>query len=238
MKRKQSEEQETKQESTPIIIGVDEAGLGCLAGCLVAGAVVMLPAENSTHRIQGIKDSKTIKKESDRQALFNKIQQTTSSGLYYTTASSSERAIEEMNPLAANMNAMYRAVTSLIQDKIHRMPGYEKAGQIPSMPIHIQIDGSHQPSQFTSTLFLEQYPFVTTETIVKGDAKVYVISAASIVAKVTRDNLMNELDKLYPIYKFKKHKGYGTKEHCDLIAKYGPCPIHRKTYKKVKEFCT
>ncbi len=69
-------------------------------------------------------------------------------------------------------------------------------------------------------------------SIVKGDAKVYSIAAASIIAKVTRDRLMDEYDAMYPEYGFARHKGYGTKEHTDAIRKYGPCPIHRMSFLK------
>ncbi len=69
------------------------------------------------------------------------------------------------------------------------------------------------------------------ETIIKGDLKIKEISAASILAKVTRDRFMIEMDKLYPKYNFKQHKGYITKEHIELIKKYGFCEIHRKSYK-------
>ena len=67
-------------------------------------------------------------------------------------------------------------------------------------------------------------------SVIKGDAKCYSISCASILAKVTRDRIMREWDEVYPTYNFKKHKGYGTKEHIEAIKKNGPCPIHRKTF--------
>ena len=66
--------------------------------------------------------------------------------------------------------------------------------------------------------------------VVKGDAKCISIAAASILAKVTRDRIMEEMDTLYPEYGFAKHKGYGTKEHMDAIRTYGPCPIHRRSF--------
>ena len=71
-----------------------------------------------------------------------------------------------------------------------------------------------------------------SESIIKGDAKSYNIAAASILAKVTRDRLMLELDKIYPEYNFKKHKGYGTKEHIENLKKYGKCAIHRESFIK------
>lgn len=75
---------------------------------------------------------------------------------------------------------------------------------------------------------------VPYETIVKGDAKSMSVAAASILAKVARDRYIMELDSVYPEYNFKKHKGYGTKEHLEAIRKYGPCPIHRMSFKGVK----
>ena len=69
-------------------------------------------------------------------------------------------------------------------------------------------------------------------SIIKGDAKCYSISAASIIAKVTRDRIMREWDELYPQYGFEKHKGYGTKAHIEAIKKYGPTPLHRKSFIK------
>ena len=68
--------------------------------------------------------------------------------------------------------------------------------------------------------------------LVKGDLKSYTVGCASIIAKVYRDNLMKDYDKIYPEYGFCKHKGYGTKEHIDAIKEKGPCPIHRKTFIK------
>jgi ribonuclease HII len=77
---------------------------------------------------------------------------------------------------------------------------------------------------------------VKQECICQGDMKSAVISAASILAKVTRDNLMNEFDKIYPQYKFAEHKGYGTSLHRVMLEKYGVCKIHRKSYKPIAEF--
>ena len=70
------------------------------------------------------------------------------------------------------------------------------------------------------------------DSIIKGDAKCYSISAASIIAKVTRDRIMRQWDEVYPQYGFIKHKGYGTSAHIEAIKEYGPCPLHRKTFIK------
>ncbi len=77
---------------------------------------------------------------------------------------------------------------------------------------------------------------VPHELVVKGDSKCQSIAAASILAKVSRDRYMKEMAEKYPQYNFEKHKAYGTVEHRELIQKYGPCPIHRKTFKGVKEY--
>ena len=77
---------------------------------------------------------------------------------------------------------------------------------------------------------------VECRTIVKGDANSMSIAAASILAKVARDRYITEMGEKYPEYNFQKHKGYGTKEHLEAIAKYGPSPIHRLTFKGVREY--
>ena len=74
------------------------------------------------------------------------------------------------------------------------------------------------------------------DSIVKGDSKSLSIAAASIIAKVERDKLMLKYSKLYPDYKFEKHKGYGTKVHLEALDKFGPCKIHRKSFAPVKKF--
>jgi len=77
---------------------------------------------------------------------------------------------------------------------------------------------------------------IPQESIISGDSKCYSIAAASIIAKVYRDRLMKKYDKIFPQYGFAKHKGYGTKEHCEAIEKFGSCPIHRFSFKKVDGF--
>ena len=80
---------------------------------------------------------------------------------------------------------------------------------------------------------LDKLP-IPSISIVKGDAKSASIAAASVLAKVTRDRFMREMDKVYPEYGFKNHKGYGTKAHIEAIKKYGPCPLHRETFEPIK----
>ncbi len=127
--------------------------------------------------------------------------------LYYSIVSVDEKEIDRINILNATYKCFNMAVTSL-----------------DAMPDVVLIDGNRcgeMPTEY--------------ELIVKGDSKSMSIAAASILAKVARDRYITELDVKYPEYNFKKHKGYGTKEHLENIAKFGPCPIHRMTFGGVKE---
>ena len=122
----------------------------------------------------------------------------------YSIESVDEKTIDEINILNATHMAMNMAV-----DKMKIKPDY------------VLIDGNSIKNMT-----------IPHETIVKGDAKSISIAAASILAKVARDRFICEMAKIYPRYSFEKHKGYGTKIHNEAILKYGPCPIHRKTFLK------
>ncbi len=122
----------------------------------------------------------------------------------YSIASASNQEIDEFNILNATMLAMARAIEGLPQKADFAL-----------------VDGN----------CVRNFP-VPAATLVKGDAKCPSIAAASILAKVTRDRICMEMDKEYPEYNFKKHKGYPTKEHRELVMKYGPCPLHRLTFLK------
>ena len=97
-------------------------------------------------------------------------------------------------------------------------------GDLRTKPEYILVDGKFK----IPNLSLRQ------KNIIKGDFSVFSIALASIVAKVTRDRFMEEMDKKYPEYGFTKHKGYGTKVHLEALKKYGPCPIHRKSFAPIK----
>lgn len=122
----------------------------------------------------------------------------------YSVALVDEKEIDEINILNATMKAMEMAINGL---KVK-----------PDLAL---IDGNQNRGITTNN-----------RTVVKGDAKSYNIAAASIIAKVSRDRFIIKMDELYPEYGFKKHKGYGTKEHMDAIRKYGPCEIHRRSFLK------
>lgn len=122
----------------------------------------------------------------------------------YSIAMVDEKTIDEINILQATFKAMREAVNGL-----------------PVKPDLALIDGNQKPQSG-----------IEERTVVKGDAKSMSIAAASVLAKVTRDRFMLELDEKYPEYQFKKHKGYGTKLHYEALEKYGVSPVHRVTFLK------
>ena len=140
--------------------------------------------------------------EKKREALFDIICE---KAIAYSIAYGSIEEIEQFNILEATFIAMNRAIDGL-----------------DIKPDFALIDGNRVPKEIK----------IPCETVVKGDAKSCSIAAASILAKVTRDRLMEEYDINYPEYNFKKHKGYGTKEHTELILKYGVSPVHRPSFLK------
>ncbi len=140
--------------------------------------------------------------ETKREKLYEEI---TNEALAWGVGIIDEKEIDEINILNATKKALTSALDSLkIQPERLLVDALE----------HIDTKG------------------IPYTSIIKGDAKVYSISAASIVAKVTRDRIMREYDKMYPEYGFIKHKGYGTAQHIEAIKKFGPCPIHRSTFIK------
>ena len=140
--------------------------------------------------------------EKKREQLFDIIKE---KAVAYSVAFGSLEEIEQLNILEATYLAMNRAIEALSVKADFAL-----------------IDGNRVPKNIK----------IPCETIVKGDSKSMSVAAASVLAKVTRDRLLLEYDKKYPLYNFKKHKGYGTKEHTDLIKLYGPCEIHRLSFLK------
>lgn len=140
--------------------------------------------------------------EKKREQLFDVICE---KAVAYSIGVATEQEIDEINILNATFLAMHRAVEGLSVK-----------------PDYALIDGNQYP----------KIPFVTEETVVKGDAKVMSIAAASILAKVSRDRFMLEKAKEYPQYQFEKHKGYGTKLHYEMLTEFGASPIHRLSFLK------
>jgi len=190
------------------LVGIDEAGRGPLAGPVVAGAVSIAPdAARSlvTGALAGLTDSKQLS-AARRAAFFQQLAALPEICLGWGLAEPEE--IDRINILRATHAAMARAVAAL--------PG--------PPPTHALVDG----------LPVKGLPCPST-AIVKGDAASLLIAAASIVAKVTRDALMDALDSRHPEYGFARHKGYPTAEHLAALQTHGPCPAHRQTYGPVAE---
>ena len=140
--------------------------------------------------------------EKKRESLFDVIKE---KAVAWSVAFASVEEIEEFNILNATFIAMNRAIDGLSTKADFAL-----------------IDGNRVPKDIK----------IPCETVIKGDSKSMSIAAASVLAKVTRDRLMLELDEKYPLYEFKKHKGYGTALHMDLIRKYGPSECHRPSFLK------
>lgn len=184
------------------IIGVDEAGRGPLAGPVISSAVYL---KNYIVELDEINDSKKLT-EKKREKLFDIIKE----NFYIGIGISDEKEIDEINILNATFLSMRRAIKDL-----------EKKG-VSLEDKRILVDGNHKIRECT----------LNQEAIIKGDGKSLAIAAASIIAKVTRDRMMIELDKKYPGYGFISHKGYGTKKHRDVLIEKGKTPIHRVSFLK------
>jgi ribonuclease HII len=195
------------------VLGIDEAGRGPLAGPVVAGVCVLKDFKNlnlEDKKWNFIRDSKTLS-EKQREAMFDFIQE-----YFYVGVGICDHAtIDRMNILEATYLAMKKALTNL-QNRNKNLALDKKC--------IVLVDGNKVIPSFS----LEQL------AIVSGDKLVKSIAAASIIAKVTRDRMICEADKLYPEYGFAKHKGYGTKMHLEALKKYGACPIHRQSFEPMK----
>lgn len=188
------------------ILGIDEAGRGPAAGPVVAAAC-MLPQKLT---IKGLKDSKKLT-HLQRERLFPDIlKEAVCSGIAVVDAAE----IDRVNILNATFDAMAKAAEKAVNSsKTH--------------PEIVIIDGN---------LTMPDFNKIPQKAIIKGDQLSLNIAAASILAKVTRDRIMINYDKLYPEYDFKKHKGYITQKHTAAIRRFGMCAIHRRTF-KIKSLC-
>ena len=183
-----------------IIVGVDEAGRGPLAGPVVSGAVI-IPEYFS--ELDDINDSKKLS-EKKREELFEAILKRCIVGIGIASA----KEIDEINILNATFLSMRRAIREIRS---------QRSGISYEITL---VDGNHKIRDY----------YGHQECVIKGDGKSLSIAAASIVAKVTRDRLMTEIGKEYPLYQFEKHKGYGTKLHREILLEVGPCKYHRRSF--------
>lgn len=175
--------------------GCDEAGRGCLAGPVVAAAVIL--DRNKNYPM--LDDSKKLT-EKQRKLLRDVIM---NEALAYAVGIVDNNEIDEINILNASFLAMHRAID-----------------QLSVKPELLLIDGNR----------FNTYKDIKHHCIVGGDAKYQSIAAASILAKTTRDAMMEDYDKQYPMYNWKKNKGYPTMEHKNAIAEFGCTPFHRMTF--------
>ncbi len=188
-----------------LIAGLDEAGRGPLAGPVVAACVII--DQNFSLNDPKLKSITDSKKLSakKREELFSLIK---SKALAVEIGVVDSDIIDQINVLQASFLAMRRAIY-----------------KIKSQPDYLLVDGPYKIPKIK----IEQ------EAIIDGDANTWLIAAASIIAKVSRDWIMTNYDKEYPQYGFCRHKGYGTKEHLLRIKEYGPCPIHRFSFAPIKQ---
>jgi len=170
----------------------------------VVAAAVIL---DSSRPIDGLADSKklTAKRRDELAALIK------TRALGYSVGWADAAEIDAINILSATMLAMRRAILGL--------------GVCPDVA---QVDGNRLPS-----LQFEHFS-VEGKAIIGGDDKVAAISAPSIIAKTTRDHIMQRIDALYPNYEFARHKGYGTRIHCERLREFGPCREHRRSFAPVR----
>ncbi len=186
------------------MLGVDEAGRGPLAGPVAVAVVAVPEGFDVAEEFPGVADSKKLS-AIKREALFRMLQTHAAAGTArFCVEFESAVTIDTDGIAAAVERAVARAVQALAPD---------------ATAVRVQLDGAlHAPRDYAQ------------ETIVRGDATVPLISLASIAAKVTRDRLMNELSRAYPLYGFEKHKGYGTKAHYTALRAHGLCALHRRSF--------
>lgn len=206
--------------------GCDEAGRGCLAGPVYAAAVVF-PADLSqrladgTSQLAPLNDSKQLT-ERQRYELRPIIQR---EALAWAVGVCDNHEIDRINILRASIEAMHRAIRGLGYAQAQPERGCPMRGGQILRPDFLLIDGNRF------------YPFedIPHQTIVKGDGKMMAIAAASILAKTYRDDVMNQLHKVYPAYGWDENKGYPTKAHRAAIAQHGVTPYHRLSYRLLPE---
>jgi ribonuclease HII len=193
-------ERALRDEGYAVICGVDEAGRGPLCGSVVAAACILPDGLD----IPELNDSKKLTPKK-RDKLFDLIKE---KAIAYGIAEGTVEEINELNILEADLLAMRRAI-----DGLHTPDG------TPYKADFAIIDGN-----------IDRDFQIPARAVVKGDSLSMSIAAASILAKVTRDRMCEDMDKAYPQYGIAKHKGYGTKEHMAALREHGPSPIHRTKF--------
>lgn len=198
------------------LIGIDEAGRGPLAGPVVVAGIRLATCDmrHATRFLRNIKDSKKLTAK-QREEWYNFL--TSHPKIKWATAIVSHRTIDQINIAQATNLGAFRVYKKLnnVTSRFH-----SKNNIVRACREHTLLDGG-----------LKLPPHISHESIIKGDEKIPAISAASIIAKVTRDRIMMRLHKKYPKYGFDIHKGYGTEFHRKRIKKFGRCDIHRVSFR-------
>ncbi|NNC97843.1 MAG: ribonuclease HII [Gammaproteobacteria bacterium] len=195
-------------QSNSLQVGLDEAGRGPLAGAVVAAAVIFpINLDLRKAGLGELNDSKKLT-EHKRNSLFPVI---TREALAWSVAWSDREEIDSINILQASLLAMRRCLLAL-----------------PFTASQVLVDGNKLPR------LPQAWKHADGHAIIKGDSKVPVISAASVLAKVTRDKMCLDMHENYPDYGFAQHKGYPTKAHLAMLRECGPCPQHRQSFAPLK----
>ncbi len=213
-----------------IIIGVDEAGRGPLFGPVYTGAVILPYEEISDFDRSQLKDSKKFTSKKKLKQVFENI--INCEGLIYCVDSADHEEIDKHNILQATQRSMHRSITGVIKKYIES----KNDENINMNQIKICVDGNYFHSY--KYFYDNMYHIIKHECLVKGDSLCKEISAASILAKYSRDKFIEEFVEMNPEYDEKycllKNKGYGTKQHIEGIKQYGYTPYHRKSFKLKK----
>jgi len=195
------------------MLGVDEAGRGPLAGPVAVGVVAVPEGFDVAKEFPGVADSKKLS-EKKREEIFAMLETRVDKGdARFKVEFESAEVIDTEGIVFAVRRALARGVNALAEC------GSQTSKCAGKSDFHILLDGAlRAPVEYAQ------------ETIINGDELIPIISLVSIAAKVVRDRLMVELSVQYPLYGFEKHKGYGTKAHYEMLQKYGPCILHRRSF--------
>lgn len=200
--------------------GTDEAGRGCLAGPVTAAAIIL--PEDFSHEF--LNDSKQLseKRRFELQPVLEK------SALTFTVTHIQPKEIDEINILNASMKAMQECILEL-----DNKPEYIIVDG--NRPIFGKLGLKNNFGRIFSQEEIDYLKDIPNKSIIKGDAKYLSIAAASVLAKTYRDEYMDTIHEEFPMYNWKKNKGYPTKEHREAIKKFGPSPYHRMSFKLLPE---
>lgn len=203
--------------------GTDEAGRGCLAGPVTAAAV-LLPAAFKNILLN---DSKQLSEKS-REKLKPVIEET---AISFAVTHIFPNEIDEINILNASMKAMQECILQL-------NPAPEYIIVDGNRPLNGKLGMKQRIGKIFTKEEIEILKSIPTTSIIKGDSKYLSIAAASVLAKTYRDEYMDKIHEEFPMYNWKKNKGYPTKDHREAIKKYGPCKYHRMSFRLLPEQLT